>query len=206
MLKAAGDRVELVIVAEAYIHAPDKVARTTDRITGAIARAAMLGPGQRMRLFRKLRPWVRRAALMSESSLRENAQYVVARARRAVSNKISTVRGWFDRRPAASGIAHPNAVSQAVLLRYLYAIDAFVAQPYHGRAIYLKAEASPFDATEAWRAVAPNMRLQPVRGDHNTCITTQVDSMATHLREALREAQDSAGRAAQESERLLIAV
>jgi hypothetical protein len=54
----------------------------------------------------------------------------------------------------------------------------------------VKAERSSIDATAAWRMVAPDLQVQVVKGDHNTCITTQVDSLGTHLKGLLREAQD----------------
>jgi len=64
-----------------------------------------------------------------------------------------------------------------------------VPQRYDGRVVVLKAEAS-IDTTAAWGMVAPDLRVQLVKGDHNTCLTTQVDSLGAQLRDVLREAQD----------------
>ena len=65
----------------------------------------------------------------------------------------------------------------------------FVPQTYDGHVVYVRAEASPSDSTAAWRMVAPHLRVQFVKGDHNTCLTTQVDSLGAQLRGVLREAQ-----------------
>src|SRR5439155_839577 len=91
-------------------------------------------------------------------------------------------------RPATIS-AREHALSQAVRWRYDRAIEGFVPKRYDGPVVALRAEAS-IDTTAAWRKVAPDLRVQVVKGDHNTCITTQVDSLGTQLRNVLREAQE----------------
>jgi hypothetical protein len=137
---------------------------------------------------------VRRAALLSDSTVQEGATAVVRKVRSVVSEKVSALRQRRARagdagRPATTS-ARQQALSQEVCWRYDRAIEGFVPQPYDGRVVALKAEGSSIDTTAVWRMVAPDLRAQVVRGDHNTCITTQVDSLGAQLRGVLREAQD----------------
>ena len=194
MLKAAGERVEIVVVIESFIIECDWVVRFADRAAGALARLAGLGPAQRVRAFHVVQPWVRRAARLSDLTAREGAAALINKVRSVVATRVSALKQWCARagdrgRPATSTTAKDD-LSRAVLRHYDRAIDGFVPQTYDGHVVYVRAEASPDDSTAAWRMVAPRLREQSVKGDHNTCITTQVDSLATKLGGLLREAQD----------------
>ena len=191
MLKAAGERVEIVVLIESDIDECNRVVRFTDRAVGAMARVVRLSPAQRLTAFLVLRRWLRRAARLSDSTVREGATSVVNKVRSVVSTRVSALRQWRARacdsgRPATAR-ARQHALSDAVGWRYDRAIEGFVPQRYDGRVVALKAEESlSIDTTVAWRTVAPDLRLQVVKGDHNTCLTTQVDSLGTHLRNAAR--------------------
>ena len=193
VLKAAGERVEIVVVIESDINRCSRVVRFIDRAVEALARVARLSPARRLAAFLALRRWVRRAALLSDSTMREGAASIVSKVRSVVSTRVSVLPQWRARagdrgRPATTS-ARQHALSQAVNCRYDRAIEGFVPQRYDGRVVVLKAEAS-IDTTAAWGMVAPDLRVQVVKGDHNTCITTQVDSLGTQLRNVLREAQE----------------
>jgi thioesterase domain-containing protein len=192
MLKAAGEQIEIVVLIESGIDECNRIVRFADQAVGALARFARLSPAQRLSAFLVLRRCVRRAALLSDSTLREGATAVVRKVRSVVSKRGSALRqrrARAARKPATTS-ARQQALSQLVCWRYDRAIEGFVPQPYDGRVVALKAEGSPIDTTAVWRMVAPDLRAQVVRGDHNTCITTQVDSLGANLRGVLREAQD----------------
>ena len=195
VLKAAGERVEIVVLIESDIDECNPLVRFTDRAVGTLARVARLSPAQRLNAFLVLRRWVRRAVLLSDSTVRESAVAVVDKVRSVVSTRLSVLRRWRARagdggRPATTS-ARQHALSQAVSRRYDRAVAGFVPQRYDGPVVALRAEAS-VDTSAAWRMVAADLRAHVVRGDHNTCITTQVDSLGAQLRAVLREAQDRA--------------
>ena len=195
MLKGAGERVEIVVLIESDIDECNRVVRFTDRAVGAVARAVRLSPAQRLSAFLVLRRCVRRARMLSASMEREGAPAVVDQVRSVVSTRLSALRqrrarGRDSGRPAPAR-ARQHALSDAVGWRYDRAIEGFVPQRYDGRVVALKAEESlSIDTTVACVRVAPDLQVQVVKGDHNTCITSQVDSLGTHLRNVLREAQE----------------
>ena len=56
------------------------------------------------------------------------------------------------------------------------AVNGYVPRRYDGRIEVMWAEAEPFDP-RTWQMVGPDVRLTPVAGNHNTCVTTQVASL-----------------------------
>lgn len=66
-----------------------------------------------------------------------------------------------------------------------------VPRRYDGRIEVMWAESEPFDP-RTWQMVGADVRLTPVAGNHNRCVTTQVASLGGSLARALREAQGSA--------------
>jgi amino acid adenylation domain-containing protein len=193
MLKTVGEPVGILVVIESFINDRDWVVRFSDRVARALARVARLSSAQRLNAFHAVRPWLSRLARIPDSMAREGAAVVVRKMRSLVS---MAVKRWRARAVDSGGpdtaITRQNDLSNAVLHRYLRAVDGFLPQRYDGEVVALKAEASPIDSTAAWRRVAPRLRVQMVKGDHNTCITTRVDSLGAQLRDFLREAQEGA--------------
>src|SRR5206468_215042 len=114
-LKAAGERVEIVVLIESDIDECNPLVRFTDRTVGTLARVARLSPAQRLNAFLVLRRWVRRAVLLSDSTVRESAVAVVDKVRSVVSTRLSVLRRWRARagdggRPATTS-ARQHALS-----------------------------------------------------------------------------------------------
>jgi amino acid adenylation domain-containing protein len=194
MLKTAGERVETVVIIESYIHEPDAIARIADRLAGVMARVGRLESDRQLHLFRKLRAALRWSAQQLKSARVGDLRSVAGAVRRVAMRGVAPLRTMTRKmsRPAEATESAPpvDAIFQTVSSRYLSAIDGYVARPFEGRVVYLKAETSPAHTIPAWRRVAPGLQVDVVAGDHNTCITTRVDSLGAKLRTALRDAQD----------------
>ena len=71
-------------------------------------------------------------------------------------------------------------------------VRGYVAQPYSGPITLLVSEGrtgSRADATLGWRKVSPRLELHQVPGDHHTCVTRHLDTVAEILRARLEQAR-----------------
>ena len=72
--------------------------------------------------------------------------------------------------------------------RYLRAVFAYVPRPQNIPLRFLMAsdeERGRPDPTRGWGRVAPHGVLQPIAGNHRTCITQELGSLASALNAAL---------------------
>jgi thioesterase domain-containing protein len=196
-LRAAGETVRLLALVEAAVGTSDGLSRLARRTTRALRFGARLSEAQAVMVAAVLRWYFHRAAAIWQGGPREIARFV-RRQGRFRAHRL--VRRWQRaRRPAPPPAAderprltEEESGRQAIADAYSLAQYAYVADPYDGPAVCMWAEEEPYDPGP-WCAAAPGVRLQPVAGNHTTCITTRVGSLAGHLRRALLEAQGEPG-------------
>jgi len=72
---------------------------------------------------------------------------------------------------------------------YRQAIATYMPARYAGRVVLLRAADAGGEGDRGWRRVAPHLTAHVVPGDHLTCLTTHVATLAERLRGCLDEAQ-----------------
>ena len=74
---------------------------------------------------------------------------------------------------------------------YRHAVLHYIPQPYSGRVVLFRTNElqsrAPNDPTAGWRHVASNLEICPIPGDHHTCVTQHLQSLADCLAMYLRE-------------------
>jgi thioesterase domain-containing protein len=190
-LRAAGERVELVVLMESRVHPPDTVNRMIDRVATSVAGVFRLSPRQRLRLVIGARPKVRKLHAAYQMGARKLASTILRRVSSWRATGAPPIKGPALTRPEITGA---DAVRRAVAESNSLAAHGFFVREYSGRVCCLWAQDEPF-WPEIWQSVAPQVELHPVPGNHNTCITTQITSLGTRIREALHRAQEEAAAA-----------
>lgn len=103
------------------------------------------------------------------------------------SGRLDVVRSKIVRRrsTATLGAAASEAPCDPTS-DYSKAIRGYLPRPYAGRLTLITSDAEAADALVAtWRRVASNIELWLTAGNHSTCITTDVGSLAARLRSCL---------------------
>jgi thioesterase domain-containing protein len=186
-LKAAGEQVNLVVVIETRMHPPHFFNRLANGAAAVAAKLGGLSTERRLEMILRMRPaahvasrlWQRRGWKAARRVARRLLTFV-ATGRRAISGATDSLLAQRVEvtDAARAGIAAVNRV----------AAHAYLAGNYDGAVTCLWAAEEPF-LPEIWQMVAPRVRLQTVPGNHNTCITSKVDSLGAELQSALRQAQ-----------------
>jgi amino acid adenylation domain-containing protein len=74
---------------------------------------------------------------------------------------------------------------------YRHAVLRYIPGPYSGRVVLFRTNElhlrAPNDPTAGWRHVASNLEVCPIPGDHHTCVTQHLESLADCLAMYLRE-------------------
>jgi amino acid adenylation domain-containing protein len=193
-LQAAGERVSLVAVIETRVHPPILLNRAVNGFARAVSRIRRKTIQEQLSLAARLRPAVYSLARFYYDSREESARRLRNGVRRAAGVlSRAAVRPFLRRKlsvvrpPSTPAVDHLRASVQRT---NRLAIHGYIPRSYDGRLLVMWAEEEPFDA-RVWSLISPDVELQPVPGNHHTCITTQVDALGTLLTAALRRAQEA---------------
>ena len=194
-LREEGEHVELVVAVETRIHPPIFLNRMANRLTSYAAKLCRWSPHKQLIAASRLRPVVYATAQVYYSDKRQLLRQLRRAMRRGLTPRLGAkLRNLLRHRRGATApavLAPVDPVRAAVSRANTLAINGYVPQYYDGRVECMWAEAEPFE-TRTWAIAASDVRLKPVAGNHNTCVTTQVASLGGCLARALREAQDLA--------------
>jgi thioesterase domain-containing protein/acyl carrier protein len=74
---------------------------------------------------------------------------------------------------------------------YRHAVVGYIPEPYSGRVVLLRTNdlqsRAPDDPTVGWRRFASQLEVCPIPGDHYTCVTEHLESLAASLATYLRD-------------------
>jgi thioesterase domain-containing protein len=185
LIQEAGEEVRIVVIVETRTHPPHIFNRLANR---AAAMAQVLGRltiDQRHDLLRRMRPAAYKAWELYQAGF-------FKAVRRIAQTAGSAIRSWFagpgrhssPRPPAAVVDSGRGPVARANNL----AIHAYLPTSFGFPVACLWAAEEPMDQ-DTWRALVADLRLETVAGNHNTCITTQVATLAGAIRATLHRAQ-----------------
>jgi amino acid adenylation domain-containing protein len=195
-LRAEGERVELVAIIETRVHPPILLNRLANAVAAIAARLKRAPIQYELAVAGLLRPYVYAVARLYHAPPDETFRRVGNGLWRVATAGPQLVRRLLGRRrlqlappPAPDLLSDP--VRAAVLRANRLASHAYLPRRYKGRVICMWAEAEPFEP-RTWQMAVRDLQLQPVAGNHNTCITTQIDSLGGLLSKALCAAQEAA--------------
>jgi thioesterase domain-containing protein len=194
-LRAEGEQVELVATIETRVHPPIFLNRAANRVARLAARLRGASVHEELALAGRLRPLVYRAMRFYESGHRQQVRRLASAVRHAARVLIDAAL-WRRTPPGPAAAPAPavpaphgaEAVRASVLKATQRAFDGFVPRRYDGAIVCAWAEEESFEPA-AWQRVGPNVSLQPLPGNHNTCITTRINALGTWLDGALADAQ-----------------
>ncbi len=179
-LRRRGQAVALLALVDVWT--PDTVRhRLLQQLVRAGGRFLGAGPGRQRDWFLRLRGVVRRL----NASLRR---------RRVPGGPAASDRGPGPGGRRESGAGHGHEISRRdKLAEYRKVMQAYVPLPYSGPITVFRPEhrssQSQSDPAMGWRAVSDEVAVQPLPGDHITCITDHLGVLAEKLSVCLREAR-----------------
>jgi thioesterase domain-containing protein/acyl carrier protein len=176
-LRKRGQRVDLVLMIDA--RAPNARFRAADRLVGGVAWLLRLGPGTRSRLFRRLRRFL---AAFADAWHRGIGALIVF----VLKKPYSVTRGVLGE-AEPEGPSAPLNEWQQLWQEHHEALEDYVPQPYPGRLVLLRsALMAPGDPVAEWQHVNAGVLVQPIPGNHKTCVTRYVEDLAAAMRAHLR--------------------
>jgi thioesterase domain-containing protein len=144
--------------------------------------------------FLRLRIFLR---VLAESSQRGKRAQVIFVLKKILAGVIG--------KPRVEPLLHEGPRPVENVLAYGRALEGYVPGPYKGRMVFLRTDSlgpvSPSDPTAGWALVAEQVEVHCLPGNHLTCLTAHVGSLAEHLAACLRAAKSAAGGVGSPSER-----
>ena len=185
-LRAAGEQVEMLLIIDA---APDdRIFRSCRSLSVAVGKILGWDDAAQVAHFES---WVAsraRLELWRKLSYREQRRVIARR----FSNRIASIGRLFrPRRTAPASAATSNAETLAardVPALFLWASARYRPQPYDGAVALLLSDdvlCSVDNVARAWKQLAPDLIIHPLRGSHLECITAHVDNLAQTMERCL---------------------
>ena len=194
-LHGCGQKVDLVVLIAAQgRNAPSM--RILQCLTDGVGYLLGLKSEKKISQFVVLRYYIRRMKQMAQLPLGEQLAWALCLAKKRI---------WgVTRSFAAAGLPrecvgpdqagqHENWEEDRLIKIYHRALENYVPRPYSGRVVLFcpteEYPANPKDPTMGWGKAAPNIEVQMVPGDHVTCITRYVKTLADRMKACLDQAQ-----------------
>lgn len=196
-IRAAGEDVEMLLIIDA---APDdRVFRSCRSISVTLGKILGWDADAQVAHFQR---WVAsraRLTLRRELSYREQGRVIGRR----ISRRFAALSGLFRRQPAdlesADSAAAEILVSRDLASLFLWASAGYRPQPYGGPVALLLSDdvlCSVDNVARAWKQLAPDLVIHPLRGSHLECITAHVDNLAETMERCLKGVPPVRGKAA----------
>jgi hypothetical protein len=178
------------VVVETRAHPPHVFNRLANRIADIAQALGRLTGDQRLDLLMRMRPAAYKAWDLYQAGF-------VRASRRIAKSAVSAVRSWSlpKDNPSHPAVAPEpvdsatfDSIRVAVSRANKLAIHGYLPKPFGFPVACLWAAEEPMDQG-MWRSLVRDITLEAVPGNHNTCITTQVETLGRAMRTALEEAQ-----------------
>ncbi len=92
--------------------------------------------------------------------------------------------------PRVDAIPSRDMEREEIYRTYQHILRGYAPGRYPGRVVLLRTDDAqsrvPNDPTLGWRHVTPHLEVCPIPGNHHTCLTEQVESLAECLASYLR--------------------
>jgi len=138
----------------------------------------------------RLRGLVRRAVRFVEGFREEGLIHGLRRGRVRLDRLRNAIRAWSSNRTAVSDISDIEDARRVALRDTIYmrAVRRYVARPYDGRAIHIRAQDSLTpDTSDGWSALVDQLEVIRIPGDHIGILKSpDVEVVAEHLLRRLR--------------------
>ena len=181
-MEARGLRVDLLVILDAS--APNVEFRWLRGIVSVVGMALRLDSDQQMDWFKKLRDSFIRLREASKQRAYANVLYV---GRKMLNIAKTAARGFVPKGRQGSTENYIAPVSTFDLKGSAYhsAIEGYVPSRYKGRVVLFRSETmqlrAPVDPTAGWGQVATDVEVHWIPGEHHTCLTEHVGTLAEHL-------------------------
>lgn len=159
-------------------------------LTSGLSRLLRHAEPQRLDLFLRARAALvafRRTGTSFRNATRQGVGATLSLCLRMSKTALTFLTGG-PRGPTAPAMTHHDRL-QAL---YHRAISAYVPRPYAGRLVILRSNAmdekSPKDLAAGWGAVCDGVVVEKIPGDHMTCITEHIATLAERLAQYLPSA------------------
>ncbi len=138
--------------------------------------------------FIRARLFLIRLRELSEDGRRAQTLFVIEKMKNIVKKMFKPVKSRPREEASPSDSLNPREKDRA----YRRAMEGYVPGPYGGRVVFLRTNSmqsrSPDDPTIGWSGVTSGVEVCPIPGDHLSCLTEHIDSLAQHLAGCLRAA------------------
>ena len=162
-LRAAGEEVALLVLIEPPAFDNGWMARLIHAAASCLT-AGWGSPDDRVRWVQRLTRAANLEAIPGSGALRR---------------LFAPLNGAESHPPAGEG-------SEAIAAQYKRAVAAYLPRPFEGRVLCLRANhADDGHAADRWRALATDVTMRTIPGDHNSCIVTHARTLGLTLTAAL---------------------
>jgi hypothetical protein len=170
--------------------------RILQRLTGGVGYLLGFKSDEKMSLFAILRYYIRQMKHMAQLPLGEQLAWALCLAKKRIW-RVTRIFSAAGSPRESVGLdqagQHENWEEDRLIKIYFRALENYIPRPYSGRVVLFypteEYPANPKDPTMGWGKVAPNLEVQMVPGDHVTCITRYVKTLADKMKVCLDQAQ-----------------
>jgi amino acid adenylation domain-containing protein len=199
-LHGCGQKVDLVVLIAAQgRNAPGM--RILQCLTDGVGYLLGLKSEEKISLFVVLRYYIRRMKNVARLPLGEQLAWALCLAKKRIWRVTRSFAAAGSPRECVAldqAGQHENWEEDALVKIYFRALDSYVPRPYSGRVVLFcpagEYTANLKDPTMGWGKAAPNLEVQMVPGDHVTCITRYVKTLADKMTVCLDQAQGNGRR------------
>ena len=182
-LRASGEEVEMLLIIDA---APDdRVFRNARSLSVAFGKTFGWNDDAQMAHFER---WVvsrARLELWRKLSWRKQGRVIARR----ISNRIASLGRIFRlRRQVQKSPASETMSGRDMPSLFLWASARYRPQPYDSAVALLLSDdvlCSVDNVARAWKQLAPDLTIHPLKGSHLECITAHVDNLADTIERCL---------------------
>jgi amino acid adenylation domain-containing protein len=185
-LKARGLRVDLLVMIDAFaLNAQFRWLRGFVSFAGLLLRAE---PARQLRWFKRLRFYSIRLRELSALGVRAQVFFAAKKIVRSIK-KLGRSFAPAGRELVTDAPSPLASINDKRFARYHSVIDAYVPDSYDGPVVFFRSHAmqsrAPSDPTAGWGKVAKDVEVHWLPGDHLTCLSEHLETLAEHLARCL---------------------